>query len=161
MREWYLLAHNSKATQSLMSEMARLDVEVFCPVRISLRKRPDRPSPQRRELVLFPGYLFLKFDPEVVHTSEITAFSGAHRFIGFANKIATVPESVIADLRVALRLQTNRNASVVEYQNLNSETAKALHLIIEMQSETQRKAAFHSLLEQQRIFGAYSSLRDS
>lgn len=161
MREWYLLAHNSKLTQSLVSEMARLDVEVFCPVRISLRKRPDRPSPQRRELVLFPGYLFLKFDPEVVHTSVITGFSGAHRFIAFANKIATVPEAVIDDLKVALRLQTNRTASVVEYQNLSSETAKALHLIIEMQSEQQRKVAFYSLLEQQRIYGAVSTLRDS
>ncbi|WP_275896330.1 transcription termination/antitermination NusG family protein, partial [Pseudomonas syringae] len=59
MKNWHVLMHNSAVYQSLMTLIERLDVEVYSPVRITSRKRTDRPSSIEKEVRLFPGYLLL------------------------------------------------------------------------------------------------------
>ena len=86
MRSWYVLVHNSACYQSLTRLIQNLDVEVYLPCRVTLRKRKDRPSSVRRELPLFPGYLLLNFDPNVTHTTDITALNGAHGFVRFGGE---------------------------------------------------------------------------
>jgi len=148
MRNWYVLVHNSSNYQSLTDAIRKLDVEVYSPCRVTLRKRKDRPSSVRRELPLFPGYLLLHFDPDVTHTTEITALNSAHGFVRFGGDACVVQDCVVETLRDLTLLRTDRTVSHVEYCNLPSELAKSLHLIIDMHSEVARKAAFFSLLAQ-------------
>ena len=148
MRNWYVLIHNSSNHQSLTELIKRLDVEVYSPCRVTLRKRTDRPSSVRRELPLFPGYLLLNFDPYVTHTTEITALNGALGFVRFGGDACVVQDSVVDALRDLILLRTDRTFNCVEYRNLPSELAKSLHLIIDMHSEVARKAAFFALLAQ-------------
>lgn len=76
MKNWRVLMHNSSVYQSLITSIERLDVEVFSPTRKTSRKRTDRPSSVEKEVRLFPGYLLLRFDPQVTHTTTITALNG-------------------------------------------------------------------------------------
>jgi transcription antitermination factor NusG len=137
--------------------MIRLEVEAYSPIRTSLRKRRDRPSFVKSELPLFPGYMFLKFDPEIIHTTAITALSGAHGFVRFAGDPCVVQESVVEALREMLLLRTDRFFNCIEYRNLPSELARSLHLIVEMHSEVSRKAAFYALLEQEALWNRLAS----
>jgi transcription antitermination factor NusG len=123
-----------------------MDVEVYSPCRVTFRKRKDRPSSVRRELPLFPGYLLLRFDPNVTHTTTITALSGAHGFVRFGGETCVLQDSVVDALKAAVLVRTDRTFDCIEYRNLPSELEKSLHLIIDMHSEAARKAAFFALL---------------
>ncbi|MNR03741.1 Transcription antitermination protein RfaH [compost metagenome] len=157
MRSWYLLTHNSNYRQSLTSEIKKMDVEVYSPVRVTLRKRKDRPSSVKSDLPLFPGYLLLNFDPEVIHTTKITAFNGAHGFVRFGGDACVVQDSVVEALRETLLLRTDRWFDCIEYRNLPCELAQSLHLIIEMRSDASRKAAFYALLEKNALWQRLAS----
>jgi transcription antitermination factor NusG len=159
---WYVLTHNSSCHQSLTEKIQTLGVEVYSPSRVTLRKRTDRPSSVRQELQLFPGYLLLRFDPQVTHPTDITALSAAHGFVRFGGDACVVQDSVVEKLKVAVQLRPNRGLDHADYRNLPSELERALHLIVDMRSEAARITAFTALLTQsaalQRLTGRAGSI---
>ncbi len=48
---------------------------------------------------LFPNYLFVEFDPEVIHTTTISSTRGVSHFVRFGAMPATVPYEVIEALQ--------------------------------------------------------------
>lgn len=151
-RSWYVLIHNSACYQSLTERIEALkDVEVYSPCRVVLRKRTDRPSSIERKLQLFPGYLLLRFDPAVTHTTTITALSGAHGFIRFSDEVCVVPEAVVDALQNKLRITPDRWLDCIECENLPSDLARTLHMIVDLPSDVARKAAFFAFLQQAAV----------
>lgn len=148
MKNWHVLMHNSAVYQSLMALIERLDVEVYSPVRITSRKRTDRPSSIEKEVRLFPGYLLLRFDPEVTHTTTITALNGAHGFVQFGGRTCVLQDSTVEELKAAALIRSNRSLDCIEFRNMPTELEKTLRLIIDMKSEAARRAAFFALLSQ-------------
>ena len=55
---------------------------------------------------LFPNYLFIEFDPEVIHTTTISATRGVNNFVRFGALPAIVP---IGGHPSAFYLQTGRD----------------------------------------------------
>ena len=157
MRNWYLLTHNSNYGQSLTIEIEKLGVEVYSPHRTTFFKRRDRPGLGKTEKPMFPGYLLLNFDPEDVHTTKITALSGAHGFVRFGGEACVVQDRVIEALKATLLLRTDHSFDCIEFRNLPCELAKALHLIIDLPSKAGRKAAFFALLEQNALWERLAS----
>lgn len=49
---------------------------------------------------LFPNYLFIEFDPEVIHTTTISATRGVNSFVRFGALPAIVPSAVIHQLSI-------------------------------------------------------------
>lgn len=47
---------------------------------------------------MFPNYIFVRFDPEVVHTTAIKATRGISTLISFGGLPSVVPDSVITQL---------------------------------------------------------------
>ena len=89
MQAWYLLYCKRGQLQRAQEHLERQSVNCLTPV-ITLEKMQRG----RRTTVsepLFPNYLFVEFDPEVIHTSHFVRF-GAHP--------ARVPSSVIHQLSV-------------------------------------------------------------
>lgn len=156
MRNWYLLTHNSNYGQSLTSAIEKLGVEVYSPCRTTFFKRRDRPGLGKTEKVMFPGYLLLNFDPDTVHTTKITALSGAHSFVRFGGEACVVQDEVVEELKGSLLLRADRGLDCVEFRNLPTELAKALHHIIDMPPNA-RKAAFFALLEQHALCARLAS----
>lgn len=147
MRNWYVLMHNPVIYQSLIGMIEALDVGVLPLHRTSLRKRTDRPSYVSRQVALFPGYLLLHFDPQVVHTTAITALNGAHGFVRFGGQPCILQDEVVEKLKDGL-VRTDRTLDSIDYRNLPTDLERSLHSIINMRSEAGRKAAFHALLQQ-------------
>ncbi|MGX8807566.1 transcription termination/antitermination NusG family protein, partial [Enterobacter hormaechei] len=48
---------------------------------------------------LFPNYLFIQFDPEVIHTTTINSTRGVNAFVRFGRYPVTVPQEVIDTLQ--------------------------------------------------------------
>lgn len=147
MQNWYVLFHNPLFRQSLMTMLQGMDVEVLFPYLVRFRKRRDRPSCVRSEVALFPGYLLVCFDPEVIHTTAITALNGAYSFVRFCDQPCIVQDEVIDKLKDAL-VRTDRSLDSIEYRNLPTELERSLHLIVGIREEASRQAAFLALLKQ-------------
>ncbi|MDC9598036.1 transcription/translation regulatory transformer protein RfaH [Xenorhabdus anantnagensis] len=47
---------------------------------------------------LFPNYLFVYFDEEVIHTTTINSTRGVNHFVRFNNTPATIPQTLIDEL---------------------------------------------------------------
>lgn len=136
-----------------------MGVNVYSPCRTKLVKRSDRPSSLRREEPLFPGYLFLQCDALAVdtHYSKITALNGAYGFVRFGGDPVWVQGEIVEALKAGLLLRTDPTLRCVDYHNLPSELEKAIHLIIEMRSDIDRKAAFFALLQQSALLERLAS----
>ncbi|KWS76054.1 transcriptional regulator [Pseudomonas savastanoi pv. fraxini] len=155
MKNWRVLMHNSAVHQSLITLIEQLDVEVYSPESTTYRKRPDRPSSVETKVRLFPGYLLLRFDPEVTHTTIITALNGAHGFVQFGGsscefggRACVVQDATVEQLKAATLVRSNRQLDCIEFRNLPTELEKTLRLIIDMKSDAARRAAFLALLAQ-------------
>ena len=98
MQAWYLLYCKRGQLQRAQEHLERQSVNCLTPV-ITLEKMQRG----RRTTVsepLFPNYLFVEFDPEVIHTTTISATRGVSHFVRFGAHPARVPSSVIHQLSV-------------------------------------------------------------
>ncbi|QKJ89307.1 Transcription antitermination protein RfaH (plasmid) [Paramixta manurensis] len=97
MENWYVaqtkFAQEKRAEQQLQSQGVTCLLPVFSEVRLrdgTVRAVTAQP--------LFPNYIFVRFDPEVVHTTAIKATRGISSLISFGGLPSVVPDSVIAQL---------------------------------------------------------------
>lgn len=97
MEQWYVAqtkwAQEKHAQQHLNNQGVTSLLPVFSQVRLRDGAiRAITPQP------LFPGYLFVRFDPEVVHTTTIKGTRGISTLISFGGLPSVVPDRVIAQL---------------------------------------------------------------
>jgi len=97
MENWYVAqtkyAQEKRAQQQLQSQGVACLLPVFSEVRLQngrVRRIAEQP--------LFPNYIFVRFDPEVVHTTAIKATRGISSLISFGGLPSVVPDSVITRL---------------------------------------------------------------
>lgn len=97
MENWYVAqtkyAQEKRAQQQLLSQGVTCLLPVFSEVRLQnggIRRIAEQP--------LFPNYIFVRFDPEVVHTTAIKATRGVSTLISFGGLPSVVPDSVITRL---------------------------------------------------------------
>lgn len=96
MQAWYLLYCKRGQLQRAKEHLERQSVNCLTPM-ITLEKivRGKRTSVSEP---LFPNYLFVAFDPEVIHTTTVNSTRGVSHFVRFGAQPTTVPETVIHEL---------------------------------------------------------------
>ncbi|WAH51130.1 transcription/translation regulatory transformer protein RfaH [Pseudescherichia vulneris] len=96
MQAWYLLYCKRGQLERAQQHLERQAVNCLTPM-ITLEKivRGKRTAVSEP---LFPNYLFIEFDPEVIHTTTINATRGVSHFVRFGASPAIVPAPVIAQL---------------------------------------------------------------
>jgi transcriptional antiterminator RfaH len=102
---WFLVQTESRAEYMAAQQLAQDDIEVFFP-----RIKSNLPRLGHADAPLFPGYLFLRFDPE----QEWPSFRPAHRIMGLVNfggDFPNVPNPVINDLKERLDAINNEGGS--------------------------------------------------
>ncbi len=89
MQSWYLLYCKRGQLQRAQEHLERQAVNCLAPM-ITLEKivRGKRTAVSEP---LFPNYLFVEFDPEVIHTTTINATRGVSHFVRFGASPAIVP----------------------------------------------------------------------
>lgn len=146
MLRWYLVTHNLHQFQMVASRLQALEVDFFSPQITRVRKRRDCGGVRESNTPLFPGYLFIRLDRDLVHTSVVAAIAGVREFVRFGGDISTVPNSLIEGLKHSLLLQTDRKITTLECRNVPEDVMNTLGLITLMKSKLDRQAAFLSLL---------------
>ncbi|WP_092878826.1 transcription/translation regulatory transformer protein RfaH [Izhakiella capsodis] len=97
MGSWHLLYCKRGQLMRAREHLERQSVNCLSPM-ITMDKLVRGRRTQVNE-PLFPNYLFIEFDPEVIHTTTISATRGVSHFVRFSNHPATVPPDVIQGLQ--------------------------------------------------------------
>lgn len=96
MTSWHLLYCKRGQVLRAQAHLEQQGVTCFFPQynveRINRGKRIVKTEP------LFPGYLFIEFDPEKIHTTAIASTRGVSHFIRFGTTPAKIPASVVKAL---------------------------------------------------------------
>lgn len=148
MFRWYLITHQLHAFQLVTTKMNVLGVEFFSPTMTSIKKRRDCASVRISETPLFPGYIFVRLDPELVHPSVISDIPGVKEFVRFGEEISTVSNSLIEAIKQSLLLQADKKVTTLECRNVSPAVIKSLSAITLMKSKLERQTAFFALLVQ-------------
>lgn len=99
MQSWYLLYCKRGQLLRAQQHLERQNVECLT-LLITLEKIVRGKRTQVSE-PLFPNYLFIRFDPETIHTTTISATRGVSHFVRFGNQPAQVPQEVVDTLSAA------------------------------------------------------------
>lgn len=99
MDNWYLMCYQHRVWRRLLTRLDEYKVQYCCPMQREARLRTDKINSVRNiEYPLFPGYIFLRFNPEVIHTSKMLQIPGASYFVRFGNELRPIPHDVVAEL---------------------------------------------------------------
>ena len=147
MFRWHLITHNLHAFQLVTSRCKLLGVEVFAPTKMEVKKRRDCNAVRVTETQLFPGYLFVRLDPEQVHPSAVSDIPGVKEFVRFGGEISTVSNALIEALKQSLLLRTDQKVTNLECRNVSPDVLKQLSAIALMKSKLERQTALFSLLQ--------------
>lgn len=164
MFRWHLITHNLHAFQTVTTKIKLLGVEVYAPTLIQSKKRRDCNAVRYTETQLFPGYLFVRIDPEQVHTSVIADIPGVKEFVRFGGAISTVSNSLIESLKHSMLLQADPKVVTLESRNVSPYVLQQLSAIVLIKDLVARRAALFTLLQSDSLLNdtsgrAYSQLR--
>lgn len=121
MRNWYLLQCQVQNFQRITTRIHMLNIESFVPTEVKISRRRDCNGCRTTEKPLFPGYIFLRFDPEEIHTTTFTEIPGARHFVSFGGQPETVSDTIIAALKCSAHLLIYPEDNAVGFKNLPPE----------------------------------------
>jgi transcriptional antiterminator RfaH len=153
MKGWFLITHNLDGSrlERATEKLTGLGVEVYSPIRKEFKKRKDCGSVRMFVKQLFPGYLFLQFDPEHVHTTTISDLHGMKSFVRFGTRLAQPSDNLVKALKSSLLLRTEQSASCIEFRNLPEEIQLKLLEIAELPARLDREIALLNLLQKMSV----------
>lgn len=99
---WYLLRCREKLWKTTLDNLSEAGIKTCCPLIHERRQRSDKKNAFRTiQTPLFPGYIFVRFNPMKIHTTAIKRMPGVMYFVHFGNKPATVHPREIEALEYA------------------------------------------------------------
>lgn len=101
MEAWYLLCYQPGKGNLYKAQLSldRKNINFFCPMLRTYRERKDCNSFRMSVEPLFNGYIFVAFDPEIIHPAKIeTECPGVSKFVRYGNEIKSLPPHVIESL---------------------------------------------------------------
>ena len=109
MASWFLLQTKPRQEYRAIENLQRQGVESFCP-QIAVEKL-SRGKRVKVEEILFPGYLFIRFDYQSVFSTTIRSTRGVSGFVSTSGAPVQVPQQLIDELqqRVAGGIETPTN----------------------------------------------------
>ena len=84
-KKWYLIKTKSGQENTAITNLENQEYTTYCPI-VNINKK---------NVVLFPGYLFIYLDRENENWSPIRSTKGVSNFVRFGLNFAQVPDSVI------------------------------------------------------------------
>ncbi len=144
---WYLLYCKSQDVKKIIKNISLSGITYFYPRYVKITKRTDCNSVRIKDRPLFPNYLFLSFDVNKIHTSEITAIPGAIGFVRFGAGPCIIPDKVISVLKYTHLVSINKNKRCMKYYNISSDLYLKVQDLLLIESDEKRQVLFSKLLE--------------
>ncbi|RKT89522.1 transcriptional antiterminator RfaH [Rahnella aquatilis] len=103
MEHWYVAQTQYAQEKRAQQHLDNQGVTCFLPLYTAQVITPMLlGSPQIKTVspqALFPGYIFVRFDPEVIHTTTIKSTRGVSSLISFGGMPSVVPDEVVERLK--------------------------------------------------------------
>lgn len=158
---WYLACHKTGKHNALRVKafLANLDIEVLIPQICIRQPRQDRPGQIRSVWEpLFPGYLFIHFDPETHHTSKVSACPGLSHLVRFGGVINPLHEAVVDEvLQLVLTVNLEAGESIKplvcpmpfakKTPTLTESQRRQIRRLMEEKNGVTRSALFYAFVE--------------
>ncbi|PLY35821.1 hypothetical protein F164LOC_18160 [Pectobacterium carotovorum] len=123
---WYLLRCRENAWKMTLQNLDQVGLKTCCPVIIERRRRRDKKESYRLiNIPAFPGYIFVKFNPSLIHTTAIQSIPGAIDFVRFGNNMATIAQEEI-DAMQRVRYDSTHGTIRLESELLSEKTQKRI-----------------------------------
>ena len=98
MKKWYLIKTKPRQEKIAIQNLENQDFHVYCPwAKIN-----------KKNVVLFPGYLFIQLDEKVENWSPIRSTKGVQNFVKFGLNFAKIPDSVIAFIKANEKMTSEK-----------------------------------------------------
>lgn len=104
MKKWYLIKTKARQEQIAISNLCNQNYHVYCPKALINKKN----------VVLFPGYLFICLDENSQNWSPIKSTRGVSNFVKFGLSYAHIPDSIIDFIK------TNEKLTSEKIKNFNT-----------------------------------------
>lgn len=96
---WYVLQFTQTRFNAVFNYLDGLKLQWFCPMEQTTYARPDKLwCVRHKQAPLFPGYLFVRIDFSVTHSTKITAYQYISRFIAFGAEPVPVADDIVQSL---------------------------------------------------------------
>jgi transcriptional antiterminator RfaH len=96
-KKWFILKYKRKAHKKAEENLTRQGFRTFHPVEETIIRKYNKYSKSVRPL--FPGYLFVEFDPLSSASRKINNTLGVSGIISFNSKFTEIPFTIIAELK--------------------------------------------------------------
>jgi len=106
---WYPVYTHSRAEKKANSELNRKGIQTYLPLKKAVKQWSDRKKIVEEPLI--KSYLFAYISAR--EYAEVLMTSGVARFIYFANRVASIPDQQIHDLK--LLLATDADLELIDY----------------------------------------------
>ncbi|BAJ01435.1 transcription/translation regulatory transformer protein RfaH [Shewanella violacea] len=98
MKAWYLLYCKPRGEARAVHNLTLQEIETYLPT-IGEEKRVKGQIIVKR-IPLFPGYLFIYFDPQITSVARIHSTRGVGRIVGCKELMTTVDDSIIHSIKM-------------------------------------------------------------
>lgn len=149
---WYLITINYQSHQKVSDGMRLLCAETFSPLLESVTKNSATGVRRSSRVQLFPGYMFVKINPEVVHPSVIATMSGVKEFVKFGGDICLISDRTIDALKASMVIRPNRNVTRIELSGLSVPIVEAINNILILKDKLSRQVALMELIQKDAAF---------
>ena len=106
MKKWYLVKTKPRQEKIAIQNLENQNFHVYCP----------RAKINKKNVVLFPGYLFIQLDEEVENWSPIRSTKGVLNFVKFGLNFAKIPDSVIAFIEANEKLTSEKIKNLEDFK---------------------------------------------
>ena len=104
MRNWYLIKTKPRQENVAIKNLENQEYSVYCPT-VTINNK---------DVVLFPGYIFIHLDKNKENWSPIRSTKGVNNFVRFGLNFAQVPDNVIEFIKA------NQLINKEKLKNLNT-----------------------------------------
>jgi transcriptional antiterminator RfaH len=151
MENWYLLTCQIQKPEFVYSRLSCLGVTHYLPLETRITARKDRASCRVRQKPLFPGYLFVKIDPDIVHPTQLTEIPGVFCFVRFGQHSGIVRDEVVEALKCVRIMRIDPTNNSVECANLSPVLISTVERIYTISCPLQRQTEFMRFLERECV----------
>ncbi|WP_162920595.1 transcription termination/antitermination NusG family protein [Candidatus Fukatsuia symbiotica] len=161
MIQWYLLQHHDRQYASIFQQLADCNVDYYTPFYTRFIHRTDKKNLtwRKKQTPLFPGYLFIYFDVKNIHTTTLKKIPGVVGFVRRGRQIITVPETVIAALKLLPANITVKKTNEIECRNVDPAMLAEVEKIASHAEPYFRFSALINLLDEVMVKGASPTTR--
>lgn len=145
--EWYLISVIYQAHQKVDEGMRAISAEIFSPLMETVVKSGALGVRRSSRVQLFPGYIFVRINPEVIPLSAIASMSGVKEFVRFGGSYCVVSDRVVDALRASMVMRLNRNVTRIEFSGVSADILESIRKILELKDKSARQLALMDLVQ--------------